>query len=73
MTSAYTIIREDGAFYAILHTSTGDIQSAPLASALEAEDWAELTYHAVTHQADDSYDDGQPSEMQEWHDFDPDC
>ena len=21
----------------------------------------------------DEYDDGQPSEMQEWHDFDPDC
>lgn len=21
----------------------------------------------------DEYDDGQPSEWQEWHDFDPDC
>lgn len=23
--------------------------------------------------ADEYYDDGQPDEAQEWHDYDPDC
>tara|TARA_B100001094_G_C18111397_1_gene761383 strand:+ start:674 stop:949 length:276 start_codon:yes stop_codon:yes gene_type:complete len=25
------------------------------------------------HDENDDEDDGQPSELQEWHDFDPDC
>ena len=24
-------------------------------------------------EADEYYDDGQPDEAQEWHDYDPDC
>ena len=29
--------------------------------------------HLQRYFANDAEDDGQPDEMQEWHDFDPDC
>ena len=31
------------------------------------------TIYAIHKVEEDYEDDGQPSEMQEWHDFDPDC
>ena len=34
---------------------------------------ADLTNEVDASDYDCDDDDGQPSEMQEWHDFDPDC